>query len=279
MVFALNTLMWAWKPLESVVAHADRLGIHALDLGALPGCGHLDLSADTTRIRKQIPPLPKGKNWRFVAVTADHPGLSSSDPLTRSAAITYTIRAMETAALLGARVVGTSLGSVGQGRQWAEAAECATIALRQVLIGSPEGVRLAVEVHVNDVCNSLDKAVYFLEAVANPRFGVTFDTSLLHYNRIDIDEAFDRVGGRIFHVHLRGATSETYFAIPGRDEVDFRRFFRRLTEIGYQDALSLELYEVETRYGISTADALAEAIPYLKACVEDALSEYPHTHE
>jgi sugar phosphate isomerase/epimerase len=157
---------------------------------------------------------------------------------------------------------------VGADRAWSEAADCAVASLSQVMPLAPAGVRVAVEVHVNDVCNSLETAEAILDAVADDRLGVAFDTSLLFHNRIDVDEAFDRLGARVFHVHLRGATHDTYFAIPGRDEMDFARFFRRLKECGYQGGLSLELYEVEKRYGTTTLEAARESLEYLRGVLQ-----------
>ncbi len=262
MTLALNTLMWARDPFEEVLRYADELGVEALDLGALPGCGHLRLPADEGFAASDVGRL--AGTGRVVAVTADHPGLSASDPAEQERGIAYTVEALRVAEGLGAAVVGTSLGNVGEGHEWAEAAARATEALIEVFARSAVDVRLAIEVHVNDVCNSLPKAQHLIATVDDPRLGVAFDTSLLFHNRIDIDEAFDALAERLFHVHLRGATQETYFAIPGRDEVDFPRFFRRLSEAQYRGALSLELYEVSERYGISTAEALREAIPHLR---------------
>jgi len=266
MKLALHTLMWAWEPLEEVFGYAQELGVLRLDLGALPGgCGHLHLPASgdlASRCQKLLDLLPPDAG--YVAVTADHPGLSAAEPAAREAAIEYTLEAMQAAERLGAPVVGTSLGSVGEGRDWTSAAACAEATLREVFKRSPEGISLAIELHANDVCNSPAKAEHFIRGVDHPRLGVTLDTSLLFHNRIGIDDAFDRLGERLFHVHLRGATHETYFAIPGRDEVDFERFFGRLRETSYAGALSLELYEVKERYGISTLEALREAIPYLR---------------
>lgn len=264
MKLALNTLMWAGQPLEDAIECARRLGIKQLDVGALPQIGHLrlpagdGLPAQCDELRHAIPP-----GFRFVAVTADHPDLGSGDAERRRCAVRYTAEALRAAELLGAPVVGTSLGSVGEGRPWEEAAEAAIQSLREVASAAPEGVRLAVEIHVNDVCDSLEKAEHILAGVGDERAGVCFDTSLLFYNRIPFDEAFSRLGSRLFHVHLRGATDSTYFAIPGRDQVDFPGFFRHLERIGYTGALSLELYEVEGRYGVSTCEALAEALRYL----------------
>jgi len=261
MTLALNTLMWAWDPFEEVLAHSEALGIPALDLGALPGCGHLRLPVEEGFEDSAVGRLAGA--GRVLAVTADHPGLSASNAADREAGVAYTVAALRVAEGLGARVVGTSLGSVGQGRHWAEAAACASEALAGVATRYDGEVRLAIELHVDDVCNSLEKACHLLREVKDPRVGVAFDTSLLFHNRIDLDAAFEALAGRLYHVHLRGATSATYFAIPGRDEVDFPRFFARLHEAGYDGALSLELYEVEPRYGISTLEALREAIPFL----------------
>jgi len=277
MTLALHTLMWAWDPFEDVLRYAEELGIPALDLGALPNCGHLRLPAGDG-LRQQcddlLAQLPDGA--RFLAVTADHHGLSSSDPTARRAGIAYTLEAMQAAEMLGAGVVGTSLGNIGEGRDWTEAAQYAVATLGEVMERAPEAIRLAIEVHVDDVCNSLVKALHFIRGVDHPRLGVAFDTSLLLHNRIDIDEAFDALGDRCFHVHLRGATHETYFAIPGRDEVDFPRFFRRLREADYSGALSLELYGVQEQYGMTTLEALKEAIPYVRAA--GARPQEPQTH-
>ncbi len=264
MKLALNTLMWARQPLETVIDCATRLGIRRLDLGALPQIGHLrlpagdDLAAQCDELRQAVRP-----DFDFVAVTADHPDLSSGDPERRHRAARYTIEALRAAELLGAPVVGTSLGSVGEGRTWEEAAECAVRGLRETMGAAPGGGRLAIEIHVNDVCDSLDKAEHILAGVGSERVGVCFDTSLLFHNRIPLDDAFSRLGSRLFHVHLRGATGSTYFAIPGRDEVDFPAFFGHLRRVGYTGALSLELYEVEERYGIGTCEALAETLDYV----------------
>ena len=272
MKLALNTLMWAGEPFESVIRYAAELGVPRLDVGALPGLGHLGLPAGDG-LPMTCDELAAGvpTNFRFVAVTADHPDLSAGDDELRRHAVSYTVEACCAAKLLGAPVVGTSLGSVGEDRPWQEAAERAVQSLRDVVAVPPADVCLAVEIHVNDVCDSLDKAERILAAVGDERVGVCFDTSLLFHNRIDVREAFRRLGSRLFHVHLRGATHSTYFAIPGRDEVDFAAFFGELRTIEYQGALSLELYEVEKRYGVSTCDALVEALAYLREVTEGTL--------
>ena len=261
--FALHTLMWHRAPLAEGLGYAAELGLSSLDLGALPGCGHADpgagdLQAEAERLRALLPP-----GLRVVAVTADHAGLSSLDGGERRAGIRYTVGALRLAEALGAAVVGTSLGSVPAGATNEECLQRAAEATG-VCFGEHKGtVGLAVELHVNDVVDSLAKAERLLELAQQPRLGVAFDTSLLHHHSITHAEAFRRLGDRLLHVHLRGATRETYFAVPGRDEVDFAGFFRLLRETGYRGAMSLELYEVPERYGLSTLEACRESLRYL----------------
>ncbi len=265
---ALNTLMWWREHFETVVKHAQELGVSDLDLGATYKHGHLrweteeGMEGSWVLLRDQLAP-----GMRIVAVTGDHPDMSVPETANRCGAADYTVAVTRAAALLGASVVGTSLGNVGEGRTWSEAMHCAIAGLARVMEYAPHEIRFAIEIHVNDICNSLDKAEAILSAVDHPRLGVAFDTSLLYHNRIDIDEAFDRLGHKLFHVHLRGATDETYCAIPGRDQVDFPRFFKRLRQLGYQGALSIELYEVEERYGITTLEAVNETLEYLERIV------------
>ncbi len=67
--FALHTLMWHDAPLPEVICYAGELGLSALDLGALPGCGHADpgaedIGAEAARLGAVLPP-----GIRVVAVT------------------------------------------------------------------------------------------------------------------------------------------------------------------------------------------------------------------
>jgi sugar phosphate isomerase/epimerase len=268
MTVALNTLMWWREGFDEVVGHAQDLGVPNLDLGATWKQGHLRWETEEGMEGSWVllsDVLPS--DMRVVAVTADHPDMSIPQTAALCGAADYTVAVARAAALLGASVLSTSLGNVGEGRTWSEAARCAGMSLARVMEFAPSEVRVAVEIHVNDVCDSLEKAEAIIAEVDHPRLGVAFDTSILYHNRIDIGEAFDRLGDRLFHVHIRGATDETYFAIPGRDQVDFPRFFGCLRTIDYEGALSIELYGVEERYGISTAEAVRETLEFLSRTV------------
>lgn len=72
---------------------------------------------------------------------------------------------------------------------------------------------------------------------------LTLDTSHCGVDDYDILEAVERLSGRIVHVHLsdsRGDHRDSH-ALPGAGNLPLDRFVRKLPEVGYRGAVSLEL--------------------------------------
>lgn len=261
MELCLSTLMWHGRPLGEALDAARALGIEALDLGATPACGHLDPREGRTGA-EALRPLLDG--FRVLAVTADHPDLARAPEEGGDEAMEYTVGAVRCAEALGARVVGTSLGST-EIDAWDTTFGRAVSALRMVLQRTRHsGVRLAVEIHVGDVLDSLRKARRLLQEIEDPRLGLTLDTGLLHYLRIQWTEALEAAGERLYHVHLRDATRNDTLRAIGHGEVSFPAAFRALRERGYTGPLSIELYDTQAKHGLTAEQALAEAVPRLR---------------
>lgn len=261
MRLAAHSLMWHSESLLCVVEHARRLGLNCLDLGALPGCGHLDLSPEhflwsLDAVRSTLP-----ADFSVAAITADHHGIGAPDPTERARSLAWLGNACEAARQLGAPVIGLALGAGPE----AETDDYLVRAAHGLgaLIELATDVRLACEIHLDNVCDSLDKAARLLDLVSSDRLGVCFDTSLLYYHRIPLTEAFQRLGDRLAHVHLRGATRDSCFHVPGRDEVDFAGLLCLLKARQYQGALSLELYGTEAACGLDAEAAARESMAYL----------------
>jgi len=262
---ALGSLMWSRQPLEAALAKARLLRIFALDLGARRTRHHLNLN-DPARLDDEI--LQVGDtldaDFEVVAVSADYRDFTRAEDGARQEAIRYTARAILAAVGLGAPVVGTSLGSVPEGADWEACAEKAAEALRSVAEeAEAQGATVAVYLHVEDMADSVARLRQVLDAVDSVAVGAAFDTGMLHYLKVDLDEAFAALGDRLHHVRLRDADENGYQAIPGRGEVDFAAFFRRLEEAGYQGVASLELLDTKDQFGVDTSDAVREAIEHL----------------
>ncbi|HTE20784.1 MAG TPA: sugar phosphate isomerase/epimerase [Armatimonadota bacterium] len=261
MDLCLNTRMWAGQPLEEALAVARATGISSLDLAATPDCPHLRPDEGVAGAKALLPVLD---GFQVVAVTADHPDLPRAEDDGGEAAAFYTIAAVKAASALGARVVGVSLGSTDVDA-WETAWNRAVSALRQVLYETARsGVRLAVELHSDDVLNSLRRARRLLSEINDPRLGLAIDTGYLHYLRIHLREALEIAGDRLFHVHLRDAARNDPFRSIGRGDFSFPAAFRALREYGYAGPLAIELYKTQEQHGLTLDEALAESIPRLQ---------------
>jgi len=265
MQLALSTRMWQDRPLAEALEAARATGITALDLNAAYVHPHLRPTDGPDAVREARPLL---KEWQVLVVSADHPDLARDRSEGGSDAMRYTLSAIKTARALGADVVSTSLGST-EIDAWDTAWERARRALMQIVQkSSASEVRLAIELNADDVLNSLKKARRLLEEIPHPRLGLTLDTAMLHYLRIQLNEALDVAGERLFHVHLRDATRTDPYRNIGAGEVSFPATFRALRQHGYEGPLSIELERTQERHGMTIDDALAEAVPKLQQWME-----------
>jgi sugar phosphate isomerase/epimerase len=267
MFLCLNTLMWRDRPLAEALEAARATGVAALDLAATHQHQHLRPEEGSAGARALAPLL---EGFRVAAVTADHPDLARAENEGGDEAIEHTVGAIRAAGMLGAPVVGTSLGSTeidAWDAAWSRGVSALRTALHQT---SRSRVKLAVELHTDDVMNSLRKARRLLEAIPDPRLGLTLDTALLHHLRIPLREALAVAGERLYHVHLRDAVKGDPYRSIGRGEFSFPAAIRALREHGYEGALSVELYHTEERHGLAVDEALAESLAHLRAILAPA---------
>ncbi|MEG0804177.1 MAG: sugar phosphate isomerase/epimerase [Pygmaiobacter sp.] len=75
----------------------------------------------------------------------------------------------------------------------------------------------------------------------------------------DIFDMIDAMAGRIYHVHVSDHTPQQDCLPPGAGELDFTRFFRRLTSAGFDGDMIVELY----RKNFESDARLSESIDFL----------------
>jgi sugar phosphate isomerase/epimerase len=257
----VSTLMWAELPLEAALEHARAAGITAVEIGAT----HAHPQVDPHGGREQILRLQSLLQGRRVAtLTADHPDISRAEAEGGAEAVDHLIGAVRLAKQLRADVVSFSLGHT-EIDAWDAAWSRSLAALRQILHETRNtGVKLGVELHVEDVFDSVKKARRLLETIPDPRLGLTLDTSLLHVRGIQLRDLLALAGERAHHVHLRDATRRDPNRSIGRGEISFPGVFRALRDHGYRGWLSVELYDTEAQHQLTADEALAESVPRLR---------------
>ncbi len=123
------------------------------------------------------------------------------------------------------------------------------------------GVRFALEVHPTEIAFDLYTAQRALEALDHRKeFGFNFDPSHLIWQGVDPAEFIRAFPDRIYHVHIKDATTRLNgrsgilashlnfgdsrrgwdFRSPGRGSVNFEEIIRALNEVGYEGPLSVE---------------------------------------
>jgi sugar phosphate isomerase/epimerase len=123
------------------------------------------------------------------------------------------------------------------------------------------GIRFALEVHPTEIAFDLYSAQVALDAVGHrEEFGFNFDPSHLIWQGVDPVEFLRAFPDRIYHVHIKDATTRLNgksgilsshlnfgdprrgwdFRSPGRGSVNFEEIIRTLNDIGYKGPLSVE---------------------------------------
>jgi len=123
------------------------------------------------------------------------------------------------------------------------------------------GIRFALEVHPTEIAFDLYSAQAALDAIGHrEEFGFNFDPSHLIWQGVDPVEFLRAFPDRIYHVHIKDATTRLNgksgilsshlnfgdprrgwdFRSPGRGSVNFEEIIRTLNDIGYKGPLSVE---------------------------------------
>jgi protein FrlC len=111
------------------------------------------------------------------------------------------------------------------------------------------GVRLTLEVpHCFSLLNNLERVAEMFARITSPYVGATVDTSHWGVLGYDLEDLWEVIGPRIWHIHLRDSagpdTADFHQQLeltPGQGTVDFRRIGTWLDWHGYQGNVTAEL--------------------------------------
>lgn len=163
---------------------------------------------------------------------------------TRARAIEHLVQCVETAASMGANLIGGPLfapigylpGHRPSDAEWTWAVE-AFRALEHVL--DANNMNLSVEpVNRSETffLRTAAEARQLCESIGNPRIGVTIDTFHANIEEQSIPRAICALGSRLKHIHA----SENDRGLLGAGHVPFSEIISALREIGYEGYLMIE---------------------------------------
>ena len=112
-----------------------------------------------------------------------------------------------------------------------------------VPMAESEGVRLALETHLNHLSDSIETAARCLESGGPDVLGVNLDFCNVRTCHEDPVKAIELFGPRIFLTHVKDSlftTASGEYVPMGRGKMDYRPILMRLRGVGYAGYLSVE---------------------------------------
>jgi len=261
--------------LEQAAKWGAESGFQAIEIACWPlekaarryaGVTHLDMaSLDKTKARQTLKMLD-GYGLQLSAL-AYYPNPLHPDPAHRETVIAHLKKVIEAAALLEVNIVGTFVGKDKNKTVPQNLEDYARIWPPIVKFAKERGVKLAIEncpmifsldewPGGNNLASTPDIWRKMWEIIPDDNFGLNLDPSHLILQMIDYERVVHEFGSKIFHVHAKdlhidreglynhGALSQGMGwqvpRLPGRGDMDWRKFFAALKSVGYGYVISIE---------------------------------------
>lgn len=177
------------------------------------------------------------------------------------------------AADLGAGVLGVWPGADGHRSGGADGWSRTAAALAAVADGvAAFGMRVAVEPKPGQVVGSTDDALRLCQEVGHPGLGVLLDTAHALAGGEELAALPERLGARLFHVHLGDSDGGDADAdLPPGAVHHFGPFLAALDRSRYAGALSFDLYGAVVSGGLTGEAASRQGLDHVAGAMAGAL--------
>lgn len=215
--------------------------------------------------------------------------LASADRAAHEAGVRYLEACVDSAAALGAQVVGGPLygaplvfagrapAPISDGERERRIDAIVAGLERAARRATDQGVTFAVEPlnrFETDIANTADHALQLVERLGSPAIGVMLDTFHMNMEEFDMPAAIRRTGGRLVHFQA----NENNRAFVGAGHIDWPAIMRALGDARYDGPIVLEPFRrSDERVGVPLAQwrapttdedgALAASIAFLRGAL------------
>jgi len=244
------------EPVENAVKFAAEIGVDAVEIATGRGSAHFDAVNATDEDCAALKQLV-GSNGLAISNLAHYRQVFSEDPEEEARNAEDTKAVIDTAARLGAPVVGILAGMPFAGKSRLELIEERVPGFWSPIAAyaGERGIKLAMENWFATLLLGLDTFEAIFRAVPDESFGLNFDPSHLYWQGIDYLAAVEQFADRIFHTHAKDTEVLEHklrhvgnqadrgwwrYVIPGFGGIDWGQYVARLRSNGYDGCLSIE---------------------------------------
>lgn len=242
--FGISSLLFREITLEKALEFLKTTGLNWLDLSVVPNfCPHYNFEKTNQSDDNKLADLFKSYEFRVSSLNIN-PGYYNKDQSKDVDKVL--IRAAQLANRLNTDIITIPSGVRNSSGEWLISVKNVSSHLNEIsktLFGD-YGVSLSIETpHKNTLTETLDESVRFHEILNSQIIKCTLDTSHVAAQGIeDISNCFSKIGPeRINHIHLRDARKTNISYTPGKGDIDYLSFFRKMKESNYKGKLIFEL--------------------------------------
>lgn len=180
------------------------------------------------------------------------PSVITADDDEREWRVEYTKRAIDLADATDAPAVCLATGRPLPGNPPERAREYLHDSLDSILDYAEDwNVQVGIEFEPELLVECTDETLDLIDDVGRESLGVNLDVGHAAVYGEDVVESIHQSAGHITGVHLEdiagGRRGKHYHLVPGAGDLDFRRIFDALDDVGYDGFATLELYTYPDR--------------------------------
>jgi sugar phosphate isomerase/epimerase len=232
-------------PADTFIPFLARLGYDGIEITVIPGYS-TELSTLDAAERKRIAQMLKDHRLELPAI-AGHRPLVERDPEIAErnwAHLTGTVDLALDWALDGVPpALDTTVG--GKSGQWDELKSLMIERVGELVrYGEQRGVVIAIEPHVGDMLDNIDRTLELIDTIRSPFLKLNFDISHFNVQDIPYRESVAALAPHAVHTHVkseRGRAPQHEFLIPGEAEFDWVGYLHAMREHGYDDYNTAEV--------------------------------------
>jgi inosose dehydratase len=232
-------------PADTFIPFLAGLGYEGIELTVIPGYT-TELSRLDSAERKRIAQMLKDNHLELPAI-AGHTSVVERDPDVAAQHWKRLTDAVDLAtdwALDGTPpALDTTVG--GTSADWDSLRELMFERMGALVrYGEQRGVVIAVEPHVGNMLDSVDRVLELLDTIRSPFLKLNFDISHFNVQGVPYQESVAALAPHSVHTHVkseRGRAPNHEFLIPGEAEFEWVGYLHAMREHGYDGYITAEV--------------------------------------
>jgi inosose dehydratase len=275
MLLAFSTWGMQKTPIDVAVTHCAALGYDGLELTVIPRWP-TDAATMNAAERKRIRRLYDDNHIDLCGLSGNTPLLTGS-AAERAANVEIFTTYLDLAAELQkpGEHLSVSTTSAGEPGSWETVKhEVAELFGKAAAYAESVGVIVGAEPHVSNALHTPDQAIWLVEQVNSPAFGIHFDISHFNVQGMDMEAAVAQLVPYTVHTHVkdeRGIAPNHEFLIPGEGDMDYVGYLKAMDRAGWHEYITVEIsLMVQARPDFDALAAATQSYHVLSKAFEDA---------